>query len=210
MALRARDEWRYDDVVALIDPASCDERFQRFCEMSRPMPLERFAEHYPDLVGDRLTDSFRRWQEHMAHQDANIPSSVPGITTYAELIALDAADFLARWLANDDSRAPLVQQLRARERVVPAYLLGVPDGKEYVVIGSVLEADDLAHVLYREVFAGGDEAPTRGPVEYEALRRQSDGAWRLLADHHRFLQNRGGSVTILDEEFADLWDAPSG
>jgi len=174
--------------------------------MSRPMTIERFAEHYPELTGDTLAGAYSRWREQTKDPEANITHFLPDITSYAELTALDAATFLARWMANEDDRAFLVKRLRERDRAVPAYLLGVPDGKEYVVIGSVYEADDLAHVLYRWVFHRVGEEPSRGPVEYEALRRQPDGGWRLLADHFSFLQCRGGTSTILGEEFADLWD----
>ena len=175
-ALQARDEWRYDDVVKLVDVASRAERFQQFCEMMR------------------------------AHWDANVLRTLPGIASYAELIALGASTFLSRWLANADYRAGIVQQLRVQNREVPEYLLGVPPGKEYVVIGSVNEGDDVVHVLYREVYNRVGEEPNRGQVEYEALRRQSDGSWRLLADDSSFLQHRGARVTILGDEFAELWD----
>jgi hypothetical protein len=205
-ALRARDEWRYDDVVALVDPVSCAERFQQFCEMSRPMTLERFAEHYPNVTGDALPDAFRNWRQRAVDPEANIARVLPGITSYEALIKLDAASFLARWMANEDDRTSLVERLRERGRAVPAYLLGTPEWKEYVILGSVLETDELAHVLYREVNPGVGGKSWRGPVEYEALRRQSDGTWRLLADHYGFLRGRGGSATILPEEFADLWD----
>jgi hypothetical protein len=173
------------------------------------MTLERFAVHYPDLGSDALADELRKWQEQTKHLKQTIPLTLPGITTYEELVALDPAEFLERSLTTNDPRASLVQLLRRRERTVPDELIGVPKGLEYVVIGSVYETEELVHVLYRHVYHRADEEPNRGPVEYESLQRQSDGSWRLLIQGRPFLQPQGSSVTILDEEFADLWDAES-
>jgi hypothetical protein len=118
-ALRARDEWRYRDVVSLVDPLSLAEQYHMFCDMMRPMTAERFAAHYPELTGEALDAAFTRWREQTAQYEEAIPRTLPGIASYDELIALDAAVFLTRRMEHDDPRAPLVQQLRARGRTVP-------------------------------------------------------------------------------------------
>lgn len=206
-ALLARVEWRYKDVVRLVDPATQEERFRHFCDMVRPMTLERFAEQFPEIEPGELTSRFARWSERTAYLTEAIPRSLAGITTYDEVAALTPHEFLVRWLENEDPRGEIMKRLRARGRSVPASLFECPAGQAFVTIGSVYERDDLVHVLYRVTQHSPDGTSMPGSVEFESLRRQDDGSWRLLMDQTSFLGPRGSTITILDDQFDDLWSS---
>ena len=70
---------------------------------------------------------------------------------------------------------------------------------------------DLAHALYLEVLERPGEPPLEGEVALATLRRQPDGAWRLVVRDWHGLQGGGSSFAVLPDEFPDLWgDEPPG
>jgi hypothetical protein len=203
-ALSARDAHDHERVTALTDPESIRERFENFCDAHRPMTLERFAKQTA-IAPEHLSESYDRW---MKAGGDNTTSGLRelGVATHAELVALGPQQFFTRWSAGHDHGADIVRRLRSRGREVPPALLGTPPGVEYAVIGAVHEAPDLVHVLYRVVWQRGQSTESRGPLVHESLRRQSNGAWRLLAGYPPFLESYGPQVvTILPEEYVDLY-----
>jgi hypothetical protein len=205
-ALNAQDAMQFEQVVALADPESLLARFQQFCESSRPMTIELLAERRPDIPPEKLEAQLAHWKGAGGGKESRISNSVPGVHSHAELVALDPRDFLVRFMQKQDFRFDLLQRLRARGRPVPNYVQDFLERRRHEVLGSVTETPDLAHVLYRTVVRRDDGPDFIGQVEFVSVRRQPDGAWRLLVEDWHFLQPRGGSVVIIDEEFMDLYD----
>jgi len=137
--------------------------------------------------------------------ESRISQSVPGVHSFGELEALDAADHLERVLERMDSRTDLIRRLRERGRPVLPELMSEAEVHRYVMIGNLREDPDLAHVLFRDVVTvEGTAYP--GQVEIMSTRRQADGSWRVLVTDVHFLGPRGGSVSIIDPQFMDLYD----
>jgi len=205
-ALRARDAHDHARITALCDPESVRERFEGYCHVSRPRTIEWFAERMPESSPDELKAHYERWlKAHGAAEPMNQFRGL-GVSSHAELVALGPQEFLTRDMARNDDQWDLIRRLRARGRPVPPQLFRPPPGIEYEVLGGVHEPPDLVHLLYRIVFRRGQADEFRGPVVRASLRRQSDGAWRLLAEHH-FLEPYGpATVSIIDPEFVDLYD----
>ena len=209
-ALAAGDAWAYDRVVALCDPATAAERFTAYCAMLAPPSLDALRREHPEMSEEELGWHFAHEQEEAPRRADQIRRQVPGVRTHAELTALAPADFLERSLAAEDQRADLVGRLRARGRAVPAALLEPPPGVAYVVLGEIADGPATTYVLYRTLIEH-DGRTHRGPVNWEPLRRQSDGAWRLVLHPWRVpLAPRGGVVNFVeDPEIADLYRDPA-
>lgn len=204
--LHARDVMQYETLVALADRPSLDALHAGFCHANLPRTLEELSEERPDLEGDALLRVFEAQQRHREKSMLHLDNFVPGVRSYAELLALDAGDFLLRVLERMDTRTDIIRRLRARGRFVPPELLSASPFRHHLILGSVREAPDMAHVLYREVFQRDGEPEYRGQVELMSTRRQGDGSWRVLVTDWHFLGPRGGSVEIIDEQFMDLFD----
>jgi hypothetical protein len=102
----------------------------------------------------------------------------------------DADRIFAEWGAHDTSELELLPDAALFERWMKAFTLDArmrvafgqtgppaPPGVQRVVLGSVREGDDLAHVVYREIVAGGGSA-----LRIATLRLAADG-WKLRVDH---------------------------
>jgi hypothetical protein len=204
-ALRARDEHDHARVTALTDPESVREWFERYCHVSRPKTREWFAEHMqaaPEIV-DASYDLHLK--THGTVEQMRQFRGL-GVSSYAELVALGPQEFFTRRMLREDHTWDLVLRLRKRGRPVPPTLLGTAPGLEYVLLGGVHESPDLVHLLVRYLMYRGQPQEHRGPVSRVALRRQTDGAWRLVVENHHFLDiDWPERVTIIDEQYADLF-----
>ena len=203
--LRARDTMNYETVVALADRESVVAYHGRMCEVYRQPTFEEFAEERPDLEGEQLVRMFEAKQSRRAESESRIADSVPGVHSLAALEALDPADHLQRILERMDHRTDLIRRMRARGRPVAPELMSESQFHRYVMLGTVPEEPDLAHVLFRDV-ATIDGTEYRGQVEIMSTRRQTDGSWRVVVTDIHFLGPRGGSVSIIDPQFMDLYD----
>jgi hypothetical protein len=92
-----------------------------------------------------------------------------GARSAAELEALPDEELFARWLQ--------AFSLTARWRA--AGKPGEPPTVRRVVLGSVREGDDVAHVVYRELVGSGTA------LRIATLRFTADG-WKLKVDHDLF------------------------
>jgi hypothetical protein len=204
-ALRARDEHDHARVTALTDPESVRERFERYCDVSQPRTFEWFAQR-TQIAPELLQESYDRWLKAHGSVEQTAQFRGLGVSTHAELVALGPQEYLTRSMTQDDHQLDFVRRLRKHGRAVPPELLGTPPGLEYVVLGGVHETPDLVHLLYRFVIHRGRPDESRGPVARTALRRQTDGVWRLVVEDHHFLDTDWPMrVTIVDEEYADLF-----
>jgi hypothetical protein len=204
-ALRARDAMQFERIPPLCDRECVLTLFREGCRAMTPITLDAFAAHHSHLA-DGVEPAYRAFLKQYGDPDTRSARLGIGVTTHAELCALDPADYLARRLAKDDFRTDLLRRLRERGRPIPEGLFGPTPSIRHEVIGSVFEPPDLTHVLYRDVQAREDEPDLRGRVEFGTVRRQDDGTWRLLVEDIDFLSPRGGTSHIVGEELADLWD----
>ena len=203
-AIRARDEHDHARVTALADPDSVRERFEVYCELSQPRTLEWFAKH-TSIAPEHLNESYQRFLKANGSPEMFIQFRGLGVSSHTELVALGPREYLTRSMTRDDHQLDFIRRLRKHGRPVPPELLGTPPGLEYVVLGGVHETPDLVHLLYRFVLHRNRPDEYRGPITRTALRRQTDGAWRLVVENH-FLETSGPeTVTIIDEEYADLF-----
>jgi hypothetical protein len=205
-ALRARDEHDHARVATLCDPDSVRERFEGICRIFLPVTREQFGQR-SGIPADRLQEVYAAWSKSKTASQLSQLRRL-GVSTYDELVALGPQEVLTRWMIRDDRMLDLVRRLRERGRPVPAELLAAPRGMEYEVLGGVHETPSLVHLLWRYVAHGGQPEEFRGSVRRTALRRQPDGAWRLLADDDYLLDAADGfsTVMIYDEAYADLFE----
>jgi hypothetical protein len=203
-ALRARDAHDHARVATLCDPDSVRELVERICTIFQPVTREQFGKRY-GIAADRLQEAYAAWLKGRASQSSQLRGL--GVSTYDELVALGPQEVLTRWMIRDDQALDLVRRLRERGRPVPTELLAASRGIEYVVLGGVHETPSLVHLLWRYVAHRGRPEEFRGTVRRTALRRQPDGAWRLLAEDDHFLDAADGfaMVTTYDEAYADLF-----
>ena len=206
-ALRARDEHDHARVVALCDPESVRAHFERYCALNQPRTREWFAQH-SGLAPENLDESYDRWLKKQNGSVEPMGALVGlGVSTHAGLVALGPQEYFTRSMARSDERWDLVRRLRKHGRAVPPELLGTPPGMGYVVLGGVHETPDLVHVLCRTVARRGQPDELRGSIVRTAVRRQPDGAWRLVVEDQRFLDTYWPEqVTIIDEIHAELFD----
>jgi uncharacterized glyoxalase superfamily protein PhnB len=205
--LHARNVWDYERVAALADPVSGAERFASYCDSMKPKTFEEFRANRLDVDEAEMRWHYDHWLERRRRHPPDFEQRA-GVRTYEELVALEPTTFLARYLESHDERADLVRRLRARGHAVPLDLLRTPACLRYDVLGTVPEAPDLAHVLWRDVYQYPDQPVMRGTVRQESARRQADGTWRVIVDWESFRQN---AAWILPQEWAELWgDEPDG
>jgi hypothetical protein len=100
----------------------------------------------------------------------------------------DAEKYFAEWGARSTSELEVLPDeelfgrwmhaftLEARSRVVFGQTAGSPPAVQRVVLGSVREGNDLAHVVYREIVGRGTA------LRIATLRLVGDG-WKLGVDH---------------------------
>lgn len=93
-----------------------------------------------------------------------------GVRDTHELESLPDAELFGRWMH--------AFSLEARARMLSGEP-GPPPSIRRVILGSVQEGEDLAHVLYREMVKDGSA------LRITTLRRTS-GGWKLKVDHDLF------------------------
>lgn len=205
-ALRARDAHDHAAVTALTDPDAVRERFERYCEISQPRTREWFARHMT-AAPEHVDEAFDRYLKAHGTLEQMGQFRGLGVSSHAELVALGPQEFLTLSMLRDDHTWDFIRRLRKHGRAVPPELLGTPPGTEYVVLGGVYETPDFVHLLVRFIMHRGQANELRGPVTRVALRRQTDGAWRLVVEDHHFLDTDFPMrVTIIDEQYADLFE----
>jgi hypothetical protein len=205
-ALRALDAHDYVRITALTDPTSAREHFEGYCAVSQPMTLERYAQRM-GVPPERAAQSYDLWLKTHGSIEQRGQFRGLDVSSHAELVALGPQEYLTRSMMAQDDALDLVRRLRKHGRPVPPELLTTPSGLEYVVLGGVHETPELVHLLYRYVFHRGRADEHRGPVTRIALRRQPDGAWRLVIEGHNFLETTWPQrVSYIDAEYADLFD----
>lgn len=188
---------RYDEVAAYVDAEDLTvlhRDAERAAQAPPPVPMTA-EEHMelepglPRLVAEYYAsrDQARGW-----HLDSVLSQTYARVESAADLEGLDTAQLLGRWLEARDPVA-MIPQIAAKRRA------SSPDGLEALrerrtVIGSVLEDDNTAHVLYRTGFAS---PPPEVPPELRVatLRRTSAG-WRMRFSNYGFLSGASWGVSF--------------
>jgi len=205
-ALGALDEHDHARITALTDPESLRKHFEGYCDVSQPMTVERFAKQR-GMAPEDAVELYDRWRQnggklYPSHQFHGL-----GVSSHAELVELGPEEYFTRSMQRSDDVWDLIQRLRKHGRVVPPELLTTPPGLEYVVLGSVHEPPDLAHLLFRYVNGRGQPDEARGSVTRVALRRQASGAWRIVVEGYHLIDTIWPSrVSYIDEKYVDLYD----
>lgn len=206
LALHARDRLRYEHVVSLVDARSLVERFRGYCEVTQPHTLERFAEEYPAVPPEDRPRRFEAYCRALGDPMKGVAELFPEVRSHADLEALDPRVYLCRFLESFDDRIKLAGRLRERGRPVPPSLTDLSRSRRYEVLDTAPEAPDLAHVTYRMVTSVEGGPDHHGEEQRLSTRRQADGSWRLLVPNVYFLAPFGNSVTLITEEYADLFE----
>jgi hypothetical protein len=205
-ALRALDEHDHARITALTDPESLRKHFEGYCDVSQPMTLERFAKQRA-MAPEQAAEMYDRWLKSGGSIYPIYQFRGLGVSTHAELVALGPEEYFTRSMAGADPASDLARLLREHGRAVPPELLAPMPGVEYVVLGGVYETPELVHLLFRYVFHRGQPGEYHGSVTRVALRRQTDGAWRLVVEGYHFLDAFWPQrVVYIDEQYADLVD----
>ena len=206
-ALSSRDHLRFDRVATLCDCDSVTEYFEAYCDLVRDPTAAEVAEQFPGLPDSQLAGILAMMRSRKEGSRAQIPRDLPGTNSVAELFALAPEEFMRRSLQGADVRSRVIRALERRGDDIPAALYARPEGVSYDIglPESVSENEVRLPYTVRHARGGAHD----DFVEYEHLRRNAAGEWRLVA-HHGLLATRGLSSTVISEELANLLlDEPS-
>jgi hypothetical protein len=204
LALRLRDHLDYAGVVALCDPASLTKWFDEYRHAVRPPTREELRRELPNLPDEKLDRLHAAKLAHFAQY-----SAVPRGLSYAEMTAVAPAEFALRWFENSDIRCEILRRLRLRGDALPAWAAGaeLPAWADGAVPYTIGPAERLAphhvRVPYSYESKRNDEAATVPDPDFEELRQEGAGPWRLIA-RDRMLQARGSTIIELPQELYDL------
>jgi hypothetical protein len=192
-------EQRWVDAAAMLEPL----RAEQFMEEQRGYHLQR---NIPDAM---TIEQYRRWhpeepesvaawnvERHERSREKMLRTCderFAHVTNEEELRALTPRELLPRWLEAQDVRYQGARILAERRIEVPdSHWKVLTRPREYEPIGHVRESDDVALVVFREVYLSEDGARSPGNAEVIALTRSSAGDWILPANHQLTLLNFGG------------------
>lgn len=216
-----REDW--NAFVGFCDPVSV-RRFKRDLVWQLtdrgpgdPVTVDDFLREMPDMpreVAEYNLAEIERSRDPILRLHLEIST----VSSFEELTSLESDQVLLRWL---QSRMPLREDDFSKRRWQPAEGLevveirrlsdeeidcGVISKPEYVVLGSVRDGDEFAHVVCRHVLReyndseidADDHATPRDELELEralrdrkwihtaACRKQRDGSWKLIVDRSLF------------------------
>lgn len=181
-AIAALAEARWADVADLVHPVALERIRTSALGAARTEERHRDTEFVirrdmPEAVAEWFDEQARKYREEYGSPlEARY-----GVASIEELEALSPRDFFSRWLESND---PIVQ-LRANVPEVEQAALDHPGIRahfrvEREVIGSVVEGDSVAHVMYRP--RSGPLGPVGSPLDEApgvlTLRRVAD-RWAL-------------------------------
>ena len=216
-----REDW--NAFVGLCDPVSV-RRFKRDLVWQLtdrgpgdPVSVDDFLREMPDMpreVAEYNLAEIERSRDPILRLHLEIST----VSSFEELTSLEADQVLLRWL---QSRMPRREEEFSTRRWQPADGLEVVELRrlseeeidcgaiskpEYVVLGSVRDGDEFAHVVCRHVLRGWDDCEVEGDdlatpqdeleleralrdrkwIHTAACRKQADGSWRLVVDRGLF------------------------
>jgi hypothetical protein len=210
-ALRA-EAW--DAMATFVDPVSLRgfsrELLERVAPRNRPrsMTVEQYLAHDPQMPRAVAEYYVEQGTKH-SQTGSILAREFPGVASAEMLAPLSPEAVFARWVAGKSMRSQFQQLVEAGQIAgdVAAHRATLPfsHAYDYIVLGSVADGEQLAHVLYRRDVAPPDTW-TGQPAEWfrgrsadeQALvrdvsgrehpwvatcRRQADQSWRLIADH---------------------------
>ena len=188
--LSALDREDWTAAAALIHPGVADKLYaetrERMEYWQRPEgpTAESLQGGYPDMP--REVAEYMASKAAAEHADLSSWSSYfPGVASPEEFDALSPLEYLARYLEVADPRN------RAREQLQnPSHSdLDQPADEEFLqqmvrgpvrsFLGTVFEAEDLAHVTYRITWSTGAEGGVLDHVDILSLR-EGDGGWKAV------------------------------
>ena len=221
-ALHALNAGDWAAVAQLCDSASLKSfhrgRLEEFASRPSRMTADELMRQVPDMPREAAEYHVAR-QQQMMDPEQRLKEEMPDVPNVDAFRAMAPEEVFTRWL---DARSPgrQMERIGAAARIPPdvaAALVAEHRGAELslVALGFIVDGDRIAHVLYREAFdesrgRGSEEWLARLPADERELirdmagrghpttatcRRQPDGTWRLIVDHHFF---GVGSSRIID------------
>jgi len=188
-AITALDEERWADLIPLVDPevlapfTVSSLRELRAMAARRPRTPEEIREAEPWLplaVAEYQAGEERAWLEQGRPQLLR----EWGVADLAELELLSPEELFVRYLAANSPGARFRHALAASHPPVDAHpdelAEDPPPGPRRMVIGSVVEGDRFAHVLFREQY--GDDASGITPHVRLTTLIGTQAGWRLQVD----------------------------
>lgn len=186
--LGAFKERRWHDAGALFDAAILDGAYEHALSAMRsyaegPQSLEDFRHKRRELPEAVAEHMWNRYKQHLEERGSPLGHQFPGVRSVEELEQLSRVDLMARWLQDEDPREMMRRQsLRAGAEPPPGEMLGVPLNP--LILGTITETENLAHVVYRALHDSGEDPDNAGLAKATSLRRTQEG-WRLV-DRHLF------------------------
>lgn len=216
-----RGDWKA--FIALCDPVSIrrfkNELVWQFSDhgYAPPITVEDLMSEMPDLpreVAEYNLTRMNRYRDPVERLQLELST----VSSVDELQSLDPSEVLIRWL---QSRMPQREDEFSVRTWEPSSGMGVTEIRklsqeeldndfiykpEYVVLGSVRDGEELAHVVCRhadqhdrddeeqseDYTTPSDEAELNCVIQNRVhmltalCRRQPDGAWRLIAERNLF------------------------
>jgi hypothetical protein len=204
----------WDVMSTFVDPISLrgfsQELLARVAPRHSPrqMTVEEYLAHDPEMPRAVAEYQVAQWAKPSNARD-NLAREFPGITSVEALAALSADAMFARWIAGKSIRSQFEQLVAAGQITgdVAARRAAFPfsDAYDYVVLGSLEDGEQVAHVLFRRNMAAPDTWTGRSAEWFRGrsadeqayardlsgreqpwiatCRRQADQTWRLIAGH---------------------------
>jgi hypothetical protein len=134
----------------------------------------------PEPRDPSIPEAVARWleeqrQKHVSASDDMASLQALNVASLQEAEALGLEEFMIRWFAANDERAVMARAVKRLRPSLPDSLLRpeLPISRR-ATVGSVVENDSVAHVLYRERYADAGA----GMLAVMSLRQSQEG-WRL-------------------------------
>jgi hypothetical protein len=194
---------RWDAVASLVHP----ETLERFREWQ--IDIARTSEHQldegtlarepelPPEVAAWFDAQRKKQEEYWEEYGPRLSHTFAGIEKFEELESLSATELFARYLQAQDPREQALRQARREGKEIS--IAGIEKElmvEQRVVVGSVMEDDSTAQVIYRtrtklKLMPEGDE----GRAAVVTVRRTPEG-WRILAGPSESIFFEGPSYGI--------------
>jgi hypothetical protein len=208
-ALASRDAEAFGECF---DPVSVAQLRRQVLQGIRraphPMTLDDYRGGDPEMPRE-VAEYFLSRAQQPTSIEARLKAQFPDVESIEVLEAMSPGRFYLTYVEAHGVRRQ-VERLVADGRL-PAAALDSIRKRELVAIGSVLDGDRIALVLYRDRFDEGEVSKewledhpqeeremawrlaTRGHVRIQPCYRQPDGGWKLIADFTAFGR---GSMSI--------------
>ncbi len=154
------------------------ERIRHWSEPEGPT-LAQFRQQDPDMP-----EAVAEYLVARARTSRYVPTtwtdSFPGLESPEEFEAMTSLDYMARYLETFDVRAQYRARLEDDGEAAHEWTADMARGPDRVILGAVLEGDDVAHITYRVTWSREDGPGLLDHVDLLTLRKSDDG-WKAVS-----------------------------